>query len=337
MRWPYDVGPIGSIRQLAKHLSAEFAIPPPRAPYADPYQKSHPALDLPVPRPGDLAKNQPAVFLLSSPRAGSTLLRVMLARHPALFCGPELHLLPFESMAQRHHLIQMLGYPWMEQGLVQTLAKLEQLTPEQAEQRVGQLTADDLPIQEVYRLLQNRAGDRLLVDKSPPYTFSPTCLLRAEAFFDRPKYLFLVRHPCATTESFVRMRFHWLIGDHFGVWDDNPWLFAEKVWAACNRNAIDFLRDLSPRRQYWLCYEDLVAHPDATMKEICDLLSVPFDPAVLSPYQGINPTWELGDPNLLNYRGLDPTLATAWKKRPPPQQLSPFTREVASELGYVLD
>jgi len=41
------------------------------------------------------------VFLLSSPRSGSTLLRVMMAGHPGLFCPPELHLLPFGTMAER--------------------------------------------------------------------------------------------------------------------------------------------------------------------------------------------------------------------------------------------
>src|SRR5690606_29517854 len=38
------------------------------------------------------------VFILCSPRSGSTLLRVMLAGHPDLFAPPELHLLHHRSM-----------------------------------------------------------------------------------------------------------------------------------------------------------------------------------------------------------------------------------------------
>ena len=45
--------------------------------------------------------NPGMAFLLSGPRSGSTLLRVMLAGHPRLFCPPELHFLPFETLAQQ--------------------------------------------------------------------------------------------------------------------------------------------------------------------------------------------------------------------------------------------
>jgi hypothetical protein len=261
----------------------------------------------------------------------------MLARHPALFCGPELHLLPFESMAKRHHVLAQLGYLWMESGLVQTLAKLEGLTPEQAGHRLQQLIVDDVSVQDVYRMLQGQIGERLLVDKSPSYTEHRMWLSRAEDLFEETRYLYMARHPCAAIESFVRMRFHWLIGNHSGVWDENPWLFAEKCWAVHNRNAMDFLGGIAPQRQHRVLYEDLVTDPDAVMRGISGFLDISFDGAVLDPYEGISTTFELGDPNLLNYRSVDPTLAAAWKRNPPPQRLSPFTRDVAAELGYVLD
>lgn len=41
----------------------------------------------------------PIAFILSSPRSGSTLLRVMLAGHPGLYSPPELHLLPLRLWA----------------------------------------------------------------------------------------------------------------------------------------------------------------------------------------------------------------------------------------------
>src|SRR5205823_4379308 len=42
------------------------------------------------------------VFVLSSPRSGSTLLRVMLAGHRDLFSPPELHLLPYDDLRAWH-------------------------------------------------------------------------------------------------------------------------------------------------------------------------------------------------------------------------------------------
>ncbi|CAN0488801.1 unnamed protein product, partial [Phaeothamnion confervicola] len=54
----------------------------------------------PAPRPAAL-KNPPAAFILSPARAGSTLLRIMLASHPDLFVPPELELLLFNDMQER--------------------------------------------------------------------------------------------------------------------------------------------------------------------------------------------------------------------------------------------
>ena len=53
----------------------------------------------PLPRPCG-PKNPPAVFVLSPPRSGSTLLRVMLGGHPRLFAPPELELLSFNTLAR---------------------------------------------------------------------------------------------------------------------------------------------------------------------------------------------------------------------------------------------
>jgi len=55
-------------------------------------------------RPHGLApqkKNPTAIFVLSPPRSGSTLFRVMLAGHPQLFAPPELDLLSFNTLRER--------------------------------------------------------------------------------------------------------------------------------------------------------------------------------------------------------------------------------------------
>jgi hypothetical protein len=261
----------------------------------------------------------------------------MLAGHPALYCGPEPYLLLFESMAEFMQKPSQLGYPWMALGLRQTIGALYGLTREQAVSRVQRLEKDDVSTQVVYRMLQERIGRRLFVDKTPTYVMRQAVLSRAEDLFEGAKYLYMARHPCAAIESFVRMRFDKLLGNHFGIWDANPWLFAEKWWAVSNRNAIEFLRGVEPQRQHWVLYEDLVTDPNAVMREICGFLSIPWDDAVLNPYERMDESFELGDPNLRNHARIDPALATAWRSKRPPQQLSEFTRGVAAELGYDLE
>ena len=119
------------------------------------------------------------------------------------------------------------------------------------------------------------------------------------------------------------------------------WLYGHgDDWPEYNRdvgNAIEFLKGIEPQRQRRVLYEDLVTDPEPVMRGICAFLGIPFDDAVLRPYQGGSKTYELGDPNLLDRSRIDPALATGWKENPPPQQLSPFTQEIAAELGYDLE
>jgi hypothetical protein len=104
-----------------------------------------------------------------------------------------------------------------------------------------------------------------------------------------------------------------------------------------NHNVIEFLKGIDPQRQHSLLFEDLLSNPGAAMRGVCDSLNIPFTDAVLHPYEGISPTWELGDPNLQTHSSIDPGLATAWKRKRPPQQLSAFTQRVAAELDYCVE
>ena len=117
-------------------------------------------------------------------------------------------------------------------------------------------------------------------------------------------------------------------------WDENPWLFAEKVWDAQNINTVEFLRDIETSRQHRVLYEELVSDPSGVLQGICDFLGLPFDEAVLRPYDGDRMPG-IGDQNTFRvYDRVDPSPATAWKKRPPPQRLEEVTRRLCREFGY---
>src|SRR5439155_9801823 len=65
-------------------------------------------------------KNRRAVFILSPPRSGSTLLRVMLAGHPRVFAPPELELLSFNTLAESRSAFSGRNGFWLE-GTVRAL------------------------------------------------------------------------------------------------------------------------------------------------------------------------------------------------------------------------
>jgi pimeloyl-ACP methyl ester carboxylesterase/acyl carrier protein len=288
----------------------------------------------PVVRTGK--KLPPTAFILSSPRSGSTLLRVMLAGHPDLFSPPELHLLPFNTMGERQ---QQLGVSHLAEGLQRAFMDLKGIDPEASQKLVEQLIADDVSIYEVYALLQELAGTRLLVDKSPTYGMDRNTLERAEELFENAKYIHLIRHPYAVIESFARMRMDKLIGAD----QANPYQVAESIWTNSNQNIHDFCAKIDSERHYLVQYEELVSKPEQVMKNLCDFLAIPYDSVLLKPYQGnrmtdgvYNQSMSLGDPNFLKYKQIDAKLAETWKEIKLPQQLGGLTTQLANSLGYEL-
>lgn len=278
-----------------------------------------------------------AVFLLSSPRAGSTLLRSMLAGHRALFSPPELHLLPYETMAERANA---LSGSHMDEGLLRALMEIYNLSAEESLERVERYVKEKTPIYDIYRALLEGIAGRYLIDKSPTYASSPQALQQAENLFADAKYIHLIRHPYAVIESFARMRMDKLIGyqgvDSFDV--------AEQVWQQSNRNIQEFFASrVGSHRCYTLNYESLVAQPEKTMGELCDFLGIDFEPALLTPYaqgrmnDGVHrQSLAIGDPNFLQHNTIDSSLATQWQSIKLPRKLRAETVELSAQFNYEL-
>lgn len=338
IRSPPGFEPLNTILTLAKYLVEEIDIPVPEGSFTDPFEGGHFAWKLPGTIASSARRNPPMVFLLSCPRAGSTLLRVMLEGHPNLFAPPELYLLGFESMGERKHQVESLGYAWFRDGLVDALMQAESLSKEVAQNRLADLEAKDISIQQMYQILQDKISGGLLVDKTPLYSTNQQILKHAESIFDGAKYLCLVRHPYSVIESIVRMRFHHgLLGNHIGIWDNNPWLYAEKWWTAAYLNILDFCETMiEPTRHHLVRYENLITNPKEVHAQICDFLGLPFDEKVLNPYAGERMKAGPGDPNLRIRDRVEPGLV-AWQDKRPPQTPSLLMQELAAKLGYELD
>ncbi|MEL7419790.1 MAG: alpha/beta fold hydrolase [Cyanobacteria bacterium J06555_3] len=318
------------IEQLASYLAAEFATAHRQAAEIaqSPRKPNQPNLST--------TKLPPAAFILSAPRSGSTLLRVMLAGHPGLSSPPELHLLPFETMQSRE---AELGLSQLGEGLKRAFMALKDIDAAASQELVDRLITENTSVQEVYQQLQHLAGDRLLVDKSPSYASNRATLERGEEIFEGAKYIHLVRHPYAAIESFARMRMDKLVS----AGDADPYELAELIWRDSNQNILNLAQDIDPERYHLVYYEDLVSQPQSVLKGICQFLGVPFDQAVLTPYQGDRMTdgvsdtaMSLGDPNFLNHQTIDANLANAWRDIKLPKTLGTYTQQLAQQLKYEL-
>ncbi|MFL6237667.1 MAG: amino acid adenylation domain-containing protein, partial [Thermoanaerobaculia bacterium] len=256
------------------------------------------------------AKNPPAVLILSPPRAGSTLLRVMLAGHPRLFSPPELHLLAWETMMERRAALSGRE-SFAAEGLLRAVMEIEGCGAAAAAERIQELEARGATTGEAYRWLQERIGGRTLVDKTPTYALDPAALRRAERVFDGAFYLHLTRHPTASVRSYVESRMDRVYGLPFDAERQ-----AELVWLISHENIEDFLAGVPRRRWLRLCFEDLVRNPRGAMEQVCRLLGIEPDPRMLQPYEGRRMTEGphgasrmTGDPRFFEHREIDPAMA----------------------------
>jgi acyl carrier protein len=280
--------------------------------------------------------HSPIVFILSSPRAGSTLLRVMLAGHPDLFCPPELHLLPFEDMRTRNEL---LGGSYLDEGLTRSIMEIHSIDSATANDLIGGWIDKRSPIEEIYGSIQKYIDPQILIDKSPSYALSMDVLERAELMFENPKYILLSRHPYSVMDSFEKNRFDKLLGYE----TEDPLSLAEDIWATMNSNVLDFFDGLPISRFTVVKYESLVKESKKVMMEVCDFLGVGYNEALLKPYEigrmtdGIHhESKSIGDPNFLKHQIIEESLGDVWRHVKFRVRLGGFARRVSRELGYDL-
>ena len=292
-------------------------------------------------RPGG-ARNPPAIFILSPPRSGTTLLRIMLAGHRDLFAASELQLLGFETLQERAEAYTGKFSPWLD-GAIRTVMEIDHLDADGAKAVIQRATAEGLSTKDFYGRLQASVAPRILVDKSPSYALDPDALRRAEADFDGPLYIHLVRHPVPMIESFERHHMQQILYLH-----DHPFAprqLAELVWTLSHQTITTFLADVPPERWFRLTFEDLVTDPAAQMEALCRRLGLPFDPAVTQPYEqleakmvdGVYPeSAPMGDPGFLAHGRIDPAAAAGANGSGSVVSLGEPTKQVAASLGYDL-
>lgn len=337
MLYPREFYERPRINALASYLAQEFtntyfpSLSPEKPLIFNPLIKEHSPVTTHSP-----VNHKPIAFILSSPRSGSTLLRVMLAGHPDLLSPPELHLLPFATMQERQRELEASH---LGEGLIRTLMDLKGIDAQTSQSLVNQWVQDNLSIAQLYRLLQDLGGDRLLVDKSPTYGMAKSTLFRAESLFSQAKYIHLVRHPYSVIESFARMRMDKLLSLNHA----NAYETAESIWFQSNHNIREFLSQLAQSKVCQVFYEDLVTNPEPVMRTICDFLDVPFHPSVLNPYEGERMTagvhsqsMSVGDPNFQSRQQIDPNLAHNWRHIQLPISLNPLTCDLAKSFHYQL-
>ena len=291
-------------------------------------------------QPSPVAKNPPAIFILSPPRSGSTLLRVMLAGHPLLFAPPELELLSFNTLAERRTELTGKYSFWLE-GTIRALMEIKGCGMEEARALMEECEEQNLSVPQFYGLLQGWIGNRRLVDKTPSYALDQQVLQRAERDFENALYVHLLRHPYGMIRSFEEAKLEQVFFRHEHSFTRRE--LAELIWLISQQNILEFLKDVPAERQQQLKFEELVNTPRETLEKLCAFLGLEFQPEMVEPYQhkekrmtdGIHPLSRmLGDVKFHQHSAIDAQVAERWKKQAANDPLATATWEVAETLGY---
>jgi thioesterase domain-containing protein len=293
-----------------------------------------------APRPPSAAPRNPsAVFVLSPPRSGSTLLRVMLGGHPELFAPPELELLSFHTLAERRAALSG-RYSFWQEGTLRALMQVKGCTAEEAKALMGEYEERRMSTREFYRRLQEWIPGRRLVDKTPSYALDERVLRSAEEHFENALYVRLVRHPQAMIRSFVEAHLEQVFFRYEHELDARE--LAEALWVISHENIGKFLSGVPAGRQHTVRFEELVKAPEQVIGRLCDFLGIEPVGAMLEPYKGtgermtdgIHPLSKmLGDVKFHEHQGIEPEVADRWKQDGQ-ARLGDLTWRLAESLGY---
>ena len=248
----------------------------------------------------------PMLFVISSPRSGSTMLERMLESHSQILGGPEPHILTPLAHLGVWDKVDKAPYDHVLAAESQRLFVERLPNKEQDYWDACRAYCDVL----YGRLLQD-SGATLCLDKTPAYAL---ILPFIEKIFPDAKYIVLARHPLAIFSSYANSFFD---GDYQAAQAYNPIL--NRYIPAIAR----FLRETKTGHIH-VKYEDLVADPETWMARIYETVGVPFERDTIEYGK------ESGD---VRPKGLGDPLGVQQHSRPTTASVAKWAEELAGDAA----
>ena len=212
---------------------------------------------------GEQFLGESLIFIISQPRAGSTMLQRVLAGNERVHTSAETWLMLHPIYARREKGLHVEYVAWLArralEDFLEHYAGGEETYLEAVRAYAGVLYG---------RALQN-AGKQVFVDKTPRYYLVIPELHR---IFPKAKFLMLLRNPLAVLASIMST---WLEGNVLNLWRHrDDLLLAPRLIL----EGIDALgEDAIVAR-----YEELVTDPEEGFGRLCGQLGVAFSPDMLA-------------------------------------------------------
>lgn len=255
------------------------------------------------------------IFIVSQPRAGSTLLQRMLSGHPDIATAAEPWLLLHPLYGLRQHGIQA---EYNSQWAFKAVRSFLNEHADGAETYRSGLRAFAATI---YRAAMTRQDKRIFLDKTPRYYF---IIPELRALFPQASIILLLRNPLAVLHSILTT---WVKGDWPRLAQHAADLRVAPVRIA---NAIQTQGDAA----LVVRYEDLATAPQACLAGLCERLGLALHPEMLTYGQRPAPAGRLGDQGgIRQHDRPTPDHLDEWRALDSAAQTRHFARAYLDELG----
>jgi hypothetical protein len=243
------------------------------------------------------------IFIFSAPRSGSTLLQRVLAAHSRITTASE----PWLLLAPISPLYDGLPAPGARDPLIH----------EALEDFIGELPGGRADYRRAVREFalalyaraagadgpDGRAGTDAVyfVDKTPLYHLIVDEIVES---FPDGRFIFLFRNPLSVVASCVEL------------FDDGRWEVA-RYHMALFQSFTDLVPSMArhANRSARVRFEDLVGGDDRPWRELIDYLELPWEPAMLEQFAGVELRGRMGDPTgVRNYTALSREPLDKWRQ-----------------------
>jgi|GEM_PF-2886823 len=199
------------------------------------------------------------IFVVASPRSGTSQLAFSLARHSQNWVSRESHFLHY--LAKLAKDIHALGTEWNAVSYTWWLAK-EGVTAEELLRFIGH---------GINALFTNRSGGLRWIDHTPGYAIIMRDLAVA---FPGARFIHIVRDGRDVVNSMIHSDHHRNVGCDWAL----DFRAACKTWAAHVEAALRY-EDTEPRRVLRVYFESVSTGNDEEFKRIHDFLELPYEEA----------------------------------------------------------
>ncbi len=219
------------------------------------------------------------VFVIGSPRSGSTMLARMIGSHSLIYGRPEPHMLT--PLAHLGYYDKVERAPYDAVLAAESIREFVAELPDGEQDYVDACRAYSDTLYQ--RMLSTAPGKVFFLDKTPAYAL---VLDFISTIYPAARYVVLTRHPLAVFSSYAESFFD---SDYRAAHAYNP--ITERYVPAIAK----FLRENKvPAHQ--VIYEELVADPDPIMRGVFEFIGVEHEPSAVDYGSHEQAGKGLGDP-----------------------------------------